>query len=347
MLDDPAQRALVEADPAFAGAPAGTLLIDEWQRLPSVWDSVRRQVDDGAPPGRFLLTGSATPAPGVDTHTGAGRILSLRMRPLALYERGLAEPSISLRALLAGRSSVAGVTDFGAPGYFEAIEASGFPGTYRQPARLRRAMLDSYLQRVIDRDLPDLGLAVRRPETLRRWLAAYAAATSTSTSYSRILDATTAGDGSRPAKTTTIAYRDHLAQLWLLDPLPGWSPSRNPLRRLQQAPKHHLADPALAARLLAVSARTLATRVGLPTPARCSSRWLPSPYESQPRRQRLVWVTCAPAMGIVRSTSSWKGPKARSSRSRSSWLRMSPTLTCGTSSGCGISAQTTWSTLWC
>lgn len=262
LLDDPTQRVLMEADPAFTGAPAGTLLIDEWQRLPLVWDAVRRQVDRGVPPGRFLLTGSATPAAGVDTHTGAGRILSLRMRPLALYERGLAKPSVSLRALLAGGADVGGVTDVRAPGYFEAIEASGFPGMYRQPGRLRRAMLDSYLQRVIDRDLPDLGLAVRRPETLRRWLAAYAAATSTSTSYSRILDATTAGDGSQPAKTTTIAYRDHLAQLWLLDPLPGWSPSRNPLRRLQQAPKHHLADPALAARLLAVSARTLATQVG-------------------------------------------------------------------------------------
>jgi predicted AAA+ superfamily ATPase len=263
LLDDPAQTALLEADPAFTGAPPGTLLIDEWQRLPQVWDSVRRRVDEGAPAGRFLLTGSATPAAGVDTHTGAGRIVSLRMRPLALYERGLTEPTVGLRSLLdADGTVVEGATSCTATDYFAAIESSGFPGVHRQPARLRRRLLDAYLRGMIDRDLPDHGVSVRRPETLRRWLAAYAAASSTSTSYSRILDASTAGDGSQPAKTTTSAYRDHLTQLWLLDPVPGWSPSRNPLARLQQAPKHQLADPALAVGLLNLSSRTLATAVG-------------------------------------------------------------------------------------
>lgn len=108
---------------------------------------------------------------------------------------------------------------------------------------------------------------MRRPEVLRRWLAAYAAATSTTTAYSRLLDATRGGDGTQPAKTTTIVYRDHFTQLWLLDPVPRWLPGGTPLKRLQQAPKHHLADPALAARLLGVSAATLAGRdIGLNGP---------------------------------------------------------------------------------
>lgn len=262
-LDDLDQRALLEADPTLSGAPSGTLLIDEWQRLPQVWDAVRRHVDRGAPPGRFLLTGSATPATGVDTHSGAGRILSLRMRPMALYERGNVQPSVSLGSLLAGsQPPIAGTTAYTAGDYFAAIESSGFPGIQNQPARLVRGLLDSYVQRVIDRDLAEQGLTVRRPETLRRWLAAYAAASSTSTSYGRILAAATSGDGAQPAKTTTIAYRDHLAQLWLLDPVPGWSPSRSPISRLQVAPKHQLADPALAARLLNLSADTLATPTG-------------------------------------------------------------------------------------
>jgi len=61
----------------------------------------------------------------------------------------------------------------------------------------------------------------------------------------------------KPAKTTTTAYRDILTQLWLLDPVPGWVPNRNHLRRLTQAPKHHLADPALAAHLIGVDAGAL------------------------------------------------------------------------------------------
>lgn len=123
----------------------------------------------------------------------------------------------------------------------------------------RTEQLATYIQRVIDRDLPDLGYGVRRPETLRRWLAAYAAASSTTTSYSKLLDATTGGDGQQPTRDTTQAYRDHLTQLWLLDPVPGWSPSRSPFARLQQAPKHQLADPALAASLLGATASSMTT----------------------------------------------------------------------------------------
>lgn len=262
-LDAQEQRALLESDPLLAARQEGTVLLDEWQRLPRLWDMVRREVDNGAPPGHFLLTGSATPSAGVTTHSGAGRILSLRMRPLALHERALHEPSVSLGALLGSRQpAVEGECGLELADYVDAVTSSGFPGIFTGPEPLREAQLDAYLQRVVDRDLPEQGLAVRRPETLRRWLAAYAAASSTTAAYSRILDMTTAGDGSQPAKTTTIAYRDHLTQLWLLDPVPGWSHSRSSFTRLQQAAKHQLANPALAARLLNLSRASLLTPRG-------------------------------------------------------------------------------------
>ncbi len=262
-LDDPAQREVARADFDLTSLPQGTVLLDEWQKLPQVWDSVRRQVDAGAAPGRFLLTGSATPADASGTHSGAGRILSLRMRPMGLHERGLATPAVSLSALLAGVSEpVSGQTQFALRDYADAIVDSGFPGIMTAAPNVRRRLLDAYLRRIIDRDLPDQGFDVRRPETLRRWMSAYAAASSTTTAYSKLLDATTGGDGAQPAKTTTIAYRDHLSQVWLLDPVPGWIPAKSALRRLQQAPKHQLADPALAARLLNLSAASLLNTTG-------------------------------------------------------------------------------------
>ena len=258
-LDDPAQQDIARADFALASVPdGGTILIDEWQKVPQVWDSVRRQVDAGAAPGRFLLTGSASPVDRAGTHSGAGRILSMRMRPMGLHERGVVAPSVSLSRLLAGEADeIAGQTPFALTDYAEAIVDGGFPGIMRAAPRLRRRLLDAYLSRIIDRDLPEQGYEVRRPETLRRWLAAYAGASSTQTAYSRLLNATTGGDGSQPAKTTTIAYRDHLTQLWLLDPVPGWASVNNPVRRVQQAPKHQLADPALAARLLGLTSTSL------------------------------------------------------------------------------------------
>lgn len=258
LLDDPAQRSILQSDFSLQALPSGTILLDEWQHIPHLWDAVRRQVDAGIPPGRFILTGSATPRDSRGTHSGAGRILSLRMRPMGLHERGLTEPSVSLSKLLAGtETDLGGVTQFGLIDYADAIASSGFPGIMAENPRLRRGQLEAYLRRIVDRDLPDQGFTVRKPATLRNWMAAYAAASSTTASYSKILDATVGGDNVQPAKTTVIPYRDHLTQLWILDPVPGWSTTNNLMRRLQQAPKHQLADPALAARLLNLSSSTL------------------------------------------------------------------------------------------
>ncbi|MCA9784899.1 MAG: AAA family ATPase, partial [Candidatus Cloacimonetes bacterium] len=80
-LDDPAQAAIAEADPARLLAGGTAILLDEWQRVPAVWDAVRHSVDQGAAAGSFLLTGSAGPGT-LPTHSGAGRIVSLRMRPM-------------------------------------------------------------------------------------------------------------------------------------------------------------------------------------------------------------------------------------------------------------------------
>ncbi|MGH3441982.1 MAG: TIGR00730 family Rossman fold protein [Nitriliruptorales bacterium] len=79
-LDDPAQRAVAEADPAVVTSGEPPILVDEWQRVPATWDAVRRAVDADPTPGRLMLTGSA--ASPATTHTGAARIVSLRMCPL-------------------------------------------------------------------------------------------------------------------------------------------------------------------------------------------------------------------------------------------------------------------------
>jgi predicted AAA+ superfamily ATPase len=256
-LDDAAARELLRADPRRLDRSPTPVLVDEWQREPAVWDLVRRSVDAAPAPGRFLLTGSATPTT-APTHSGAGRIVTMRMRPMSLAERGLPAPAVGLGDLLTGsRPAVEGSTDLSLTDYAEEIVRSGFPGIRDLPDRPRRAQLDGYLTRIVERDFPEQGHLVRRPATLRAWLAAYASATASTPSYNVILDAATPGDDDKPAKTTTIAYRDVLSQLWLLDPVPGWSPTRNAFVRLGAAPKHHLADPALAARLLGADVEAL------------------------------------------------------------------------------------------
>jgi uncharacterized protein len=263
-LDAPGALAIVRAEPQRLVTGEPPILIDEWQRFPDAWDLVRRAVDDGAPAGTFLLTGSATPRD-AGTHSGAGRIVRLRMRPLALGERGLDTPTVSLDELMTGvQPALRGSTNATLRDYTAEICESGFPGIRGLEPRARRAQLDGYLERIVDRDFPDAGRTVRNPAALRRWMTAYAAASATTCSYDRIRDAATAGDADKPAKTTTAVYRDVLERLWLLDDVPAWSPSRNPLARLVAAPMHQLADPALAVRLLGMDADALINAVANP-----------------------------------------------------------------------------------
>jgi len=163
-----------------------------------------------------------------------------------------------LKDLLSGeKRALDGSTEMSAVQYTDEIVRSGFPAIRELPDRARRAQLDGYLAAIAEHDFPEQGRLVRRPGTLRAWLTAYAAATATTASYNAILRAAAPGHGEQPAKTTTTAYRDVLGRIWLLDPVPGWLPVRHQFTRLAQAPKHHLADPALAARLLGATPQSL------------------------------------------------------------------------------------------
>lgn len=256
-LDQEADRERLRADPDLIQTLPGPVLIDEWQRWPESWDRVRRAVDDQAERGRFLLTGSSAPR-GVAVHSGAGRIAGFHLRPMSLNERGFDTPTVSLAAMLSGAAEIGGETRRGLADYVDEIVSSGFPGVRDEPTpRLRRIALDSYIDAIVAKEFPEAGYPVRRPEALRAWLAAYAAASSSTAQYSVILDAATPNQGNKPTKVTVNTYREALSGLWLLDPTPAWLPADNPLHRLGQAAKHQLADPALAVRLLNLDAATL------------------------------------------------------------------------------------------
>ena len=256
-LDDDDQLQIARAEPSRLAAGEPPVLIDEWQRLPTSWDVVRRAVDADPYTPRFLLTGSAGPAE-PPTHSGAGRIVTVRMRPMALSERSICTPTVRLSDLLSGsRDGVVGGASLGLADYAQEIVRSGFPAMRGRSPRGVRAYLDSYIDRISEHRLHYGAETVRSRPALGRWMTAYAAVTSTVASFEKIRDAATPGESDKPTKVATAAYRATLEGLWLIDDVPAWLPTRNYLRRLAAAPQHHLADPALAARLLAVDAAAL------------------------------------------------------------------------------------------
>ncbi|MCL2403400.1 MAG: DUF4143 domain-containing protein [Coriobacteriia bacterium] len=233
-------------------------LIDEWQYLPEIWDRVRRMVDDGIPPGSIILTGSRQ-SNNLSLHSGAGRIVRFRMRPLSLAERFPDAEKITLKNCFAGKTpdqprlnSKITFSD-----YMREIVRTGFPDINATPDIVRDNLIDSYIDNIATREFKAQGIELRQPETLVRWMRAYAAATGTTTSYSKILDAATPGESDKPSRKTTTAYREALSSLWLIDDLPYWGEGEDFFGRLKQTSKHYLADPGLEARLLGLSAQDL------------------------------------------------------------------------------------------
>jgi len=250
-LDNERVRESLTAEPEQINTTEPPVLIDEWQYYPDIWNRVRRSVDAGSPPGSFLLTGSAYPI-GAKIHSGAGRIVTMRMRPLSLQERGLAPSLVSIKQCLAGTlpKHPASISEAAEVDYIQEIASSGFPGIRTSSKLVQAQLIKSYLSNIAAVDFPDAGYNLRRPDSLYRWMTAYAAATGTTASYSEILDAATAGEGDKPSKATSVAYRDMLQTLWILDDVEPWIPIGGEFKRLKQRPKHFLADPALAAALL-------------------------------------------------------------------------------------------------
>ncbi|MDE0318734.1 MAG: DUF4143 domain-containing protein [Acidimicrobiaceae bacterium] len=256
-LDDPSVAARVSADPEAAfGALPSPVLIDEWQRAPAVWDAVRRSIDDDRAPGRFILSGSSRAALVTDVHTGAGRILPVRLRPMTLCERRGEAPAVSLADVGEfGIDALRGIPSPLTPSeQADAVAESCLPGYLGMDPADHHEALRAYLDLAVARDLAEIAPAQRDVTKLRNYVRAYSATVGTTAEHAAIHNA--AG----VSKATGETYHDLLTRLGLIEELPGWSHNR--LKRLTRRPKRHLVDPALAAADHYDTASTLAQRPG-------------------------------------------------------------------------------------
>jgi predicted AAA+ superfamily ATPase len=234
------------------------VLIDEWTRVPTAWDVVRKIVDDNPTAAQFILTGSASHE-NLNIHSGAGRIVQLQLRPFSMEERNLAAVVIRLSELLNATvtNDVYGKCSLAIGDYINEICLSGYPGIRNYPNDLAEVQLKGYIDAIVNKELVELDKKVRKPQVMRAWLKAYAVATGSTASYQKILMASTSGDDSKPDKKTTASYRDLLDQLYLTDRVDAWLPTDNMFSVLSKAPKHYLVDSALAASLLGLRRDTL------------------------------------------------------------------------------------------
>lgn len=248
-------RALIDTDARRVFNAPGPILLDEWQELPTVWNLVRRAVDDQASPGRFILTGSATPRDDTRMHSGAGRIARLRMRPMSLSETGHSSGEVSVRALLNGEVPDASPSTLSVDALLERMVVGGWPATGEWNERQASRWMQNYLTNVAEVDLPALGPR-RRPDNIARLLAALGRAVGTPLNR-RDLEREVGGDNGPIASETLTHYLSALERLMLVEPLPAWKPHMRSRVQSRVSSVHHFVDPAVGLAALRVSASGL------------------------------------------------------------------------------------------
>lgn len=254
-LDLPLTRELVQNDVPAILENEKPIVFDEWQFAPDVWNYVRRAVDDGLAPGSVIFTGSSTQIHKT-IHSGAGRIVSLTMRPYTVHERRMSDETVSLSQLIMHKAKLTPNLQFEAPkmrDYLDEIFMSGMPGIRKYPAAMRDVQMAGYVDNLIRHEFEENGFTIKRPQLLKAWLEAYAAAVGTTTKHSTLLETVVSKTGEKMDSRTAGTYRELLQTLFIIDEVPAFLGLGKIFNNLAKAPKHFLMDPYMAASLLDIT----------------------------------------------------------------------------------------------
>ncbi len=249
-FDEEAIRASAGSDPiGFVSTLPARTILDEVQRVPELFTSLKGAIDQRRTAGRFILTGSANVllVPAL-ADSLAGRMAILRLHPLAQCEIEGRRPRF-IETLFRG-SFRPGVADRLGPDLAERIAAGGYPAAVarRAPAR-RRAWYRDYVETQLQRDIRDLS-RIRSLDTLPKLLAPAAA------QASRLINV---ADLASPFELVRQTIHEHvtlLERVFLLERLPAWHTNR--LIRLVKRPRLHIGDTGVACALLGIDAARLA-----------------------------------------------------------------------------------------
>ena len=243
---------LARLDPALVLVGDAPRVIDEWQLAPSLWNSVRRAVDERQERGQFILTGSSVPADDETRHSGAGRILRLRMRPMTFFESGHSDGSVSLAALLQGAPASSATGSLSVVETVDQLCVGGWPALQGLPVDAAQTALRSYLDDVARVDMARVDDVRRDPARVSRVIRSLARNVATEASAAKLaVDASSDGE---PMKGATLAeYLATLERLMVVENQGSWATHLRSRDSVRKASKRHFVDPSLAAAALGAS----------------------------------------------------------------------------------------------
>ena len=253
--------ALAKLNPKTVLAGETPRLIDEWQTVPDIWNCVKDNLDDEYQFGKFILTGSSTPAEKTDIHhSGAGRITPIKMRPMSLWESGDSNGKVSLMDLFDGGDEF--TTDYNDGFDIDDVAflicRGGWPISVLAGKDIAIDVTKNYYNGLfLFEDSDNERFRNKKPEVLRMILRSYARHISTEAAVSTIIeDVKQSNERSMDAKTFGD-YMEALRDLYIIDDLRAWNPNIRSKTSIRTTPTRHFVDTSIACRALQIGPEDL------------------------------------------------------------------------------------------
>ena len=249
-------RDYVLADVSRALVGDSPHLIDEWQEVPQIWDSVRSDLDSHPGHGRYILTGSSVPRREEYIHSGIGCIAKLKMRTMTLFETGDSDGSASLRELMLGKLEMSEKRDVELEQLVDFVVRGGWPAAMGVDPEDYGLIPREYIASAIE-DACRLDGKRRDREKMTMLIKSLSRNESTVVSNETVKNGMRSYDDESISNDTYYDYSDCLDRIHLLEDTPSFKANFRSNVRIGKKPKRHLTDVSLAVAALGLNHKKL------------------------------------------------------------------------------------------
>lgn len=232
-------------------------LIDEWQKAPDIWNCIKDDLDFDYSFGKYILTGSSTPADkGEIYHSGAGRITGVMMRPMSLWESRESNGKVSLADVFDGGENFPWDlnTDFKLGDVAYLLCRGGWPISVLADKDIAIEITKNYFNGLFEwEDSGNENFRNKSTEVLKMILRSYARNISTEASVASIIKDVRQNNERTMNERTFDEYITALKDLYILEDMPAWNPNIRSKTSVRSTPTRHFVDTSLACRSLNIS----------------------------------------------------------------------------------------------
>lgn len=236
-------------------------LIDEWQSVPDIWNQIKDELDFQYAFGQYILTGSSTPADKTQIHhSGAGRIVPLKMRTLSLYESEESKGIVSIHELFDNpEAEYFDINDdFAISDTAYLLCRGGWPISVQEDKDLGLEITRNYYDSLfVFENSENEKFRNKKTEVFKMILKSYARNISTEAPNTTLIEDIKANNARSMDTRTFDEYIDALKDLYIVENISAWNPNIRSKTAIRTSDTRHFVDTSIACRALNISPNDL------------------------------------------------------------------------------------------